>query len=286
MNLSIKFLLLAGFFYLSLPLQAITFEQEASWSEVLETARAQNKIIFVDAYATWCGPCKMMDRNVFPDEALSAFFDDNFINVKIDMESERGEPFAADYKVDAYPSLFFIAPDGSLLNKKVGLTEAPDLLVLGQFIKDPSSSPLGQLQERFDAGERDTAFLRELVMESQKYGDAHPEATPLLLLATAPEKVATEVELFVLLYRFPFLPDSALGTYFSDNFETLLGEYEGYVYEKLGDVIIAHLEEGLEKDEVDAYFKSARNYIEKTVKNEEFKEALLKGVEEVRQSLN
>jgi thiol-disulfide isomerase/thioredoxin len=269
----------------AMPLHAITFEESATWPEVLKMARAQNKIIFVDAYATWCGPCKMMDRNVFPDEALSAFFDENFINVKIDMESERGTPFGADYEVDAYPSLFFIGPDGSLLKKKVGLTEAPELLSLGQFIVDPAASPVGQLQIRFDAGERDTALLKSLAMESIKLGTPHQEATRLLLLATDPALVAAEVDYFVMLYNAEFLPGSELGVYFSDHFDLLLATYDRYMYEKLSNVIIAHLSEGLEKDDIAPYFESAREYITKTVQDEEIRTALLEGVEEVRKSL-
>ena len=271
--------------YAVLPLQAITFEEKASWSAMLEMAREQNKIVFVDAYATWCGPCKMMDRNVFPDEALSAYFDEHFINVKIDMESERGEPFGADYEVDAYPTLFFIGPDGTVLKKQVGMTEAPDLLAIGKYIVDPTSSPVGALQKRFEDGERDTALLKSLAIESFKLGSLHEEAARLLILATDPAVVSTEVDYFILLYNMEFLPDSELGVYFSDHFEALLGTFDRYVYEKLSDVIIAHLTEGVEKEQTDTYFKSARAYVEKTVTDQEVKEALLKGIDEVRNSL-
>jgi len=269
----------------SLPLQAITFEQESSWPELLAQASAANKILFVDAYATWCGPCKMMDRDVFPDEALSAYFDEHFINVKIDMESQRGLPFAADYEVDAYPSLFFIAPDGSVLRKNVGAIDVEQLMRVGQYVKDPSSSVLATLQTRFDAGERDTSFLRELVTESMDLGDLHMAAAELLLQAVGPERVATEIDDFVVLYHLPFALESPMGQWFSANFQTLMGTFDEYVYEKLSDVIIAHIKEGVEQEDTDAYIDSALVYVEKTVVDEEIRTGLLDGIRALRQSL-
>ena len=38
---------------------------EGSWSQVLSDAKKQNKLIFIDIYTTWCGPCKMMSANTF-----------------------------------------------------------------------------------------------------------------------------------------------------------------------------------------------------------------------------
>ena len=53
---------------------------EGSWEEVLRQAAEQNKLIFVDVYTDWCGPCKMMSRNVFPASEVGAFFNEHFIN--------------------------------------------------------------------------------------------------------------------------------------------------------------------------------------------------------------
>lgn len=66
----------------------ISFEH-SSWEDILKKAKEENKLIFIDAYTTWCGPCKMMARNVFTDAEVGTFFNQNFINVKLDMEKER-----------------------------------------------------------------------------------------------------------------------------------------------------------------------------------------------------
>ena len=58
---------------------------ESNWALAKAEAKKQNKLIFLDAYTTWCGPCKMLKRNTFPDKAAGEFFNKNFINVALDM---------------------------------------------------------------------------------------------------------------------------------------------------------------------------------------------------------
>ena len=78
----------------------IQFESSA-WTEVLAKAGTQKKLVFVDAYTTWCGPCKLMARTVFVDPEVAGFFNDHFINAKIDMEHGEGPELAKKYQVNA-----------------------------------------------------------------------------------------------------------------------------------------------------------------------------------------
>ena len=68
---------------------SITFF-DGSWSEALTKARTESKLIFVDAYTSWCGPCKLMSNKVFTDKKVGKFYNDNFINVKLDVEKGEG----------------------------------------------------------------------------------------------------------------------------------------------------------------------------------------------------
>ena len=81
---------------------------DGTWEQALEKAREEEKPIFVDAYTTWCGPCKMMTQRTFPDPQVGDLFNANFISVKIDMEQEAGLAFQRQYPVRAYPTLLFI----------------------------------------------------------------------------------------------------------------------------------------------------------------------------------
>jgi len=75
--------------------QGIQFES-GSWADVLKKAKSQNKLIFVDAFTTWCGPCKKMTQNIFPDKNVGDFYNKNFINAKFDMEAGDGISMAAE----------------------------------------------------------------------------------------------------------------------------------------------------------------------------------------------
>src|ERR1700748_2934618 len=78
---------------------------EDAWNEALKQAAAQHKYIFVDAYATWCGPCKMLRATTFKDAKVSAFFNQNFVNISIDMEKGMGPQLAQQWRLEAYPTL-------------------------------------------------------------------------------------------------------------------------------------------------------------------------------------
>lgn len=105
-----------------------------SWEDAIEQATKQEKIIFVDAYTTWCGPCKRMSANVFTREEAGDFYNQNFINLKIDMEKPDGRKFGSKYPVSAYPTLFFLDPKGKVLKKVVGGQQLEGLLRLGDAI--------------------------------------------------------------------------------------------------------------------------------------------------------
>ncbi|MCP9236981.1 thioredoxin family protein [Lewinella sp. JB7] len=107
--------------------QGIDFFQ-GNWSEALARAEAEDKLIFVDAYAEWCGPCKLMTANVFPDPEVGAYFNANFINVKFDMEKPESEEFREVHYAKAFPTLLFIDAKNEVVHRLVGARQSPQLL--------------------------------------------------------------------------------------------------------------------------------------------------------------
>jgi len=111
----------------------IKFEEKTSWKEIIKKAKAEKKLIFMDAYTTWCGPCKMLQARVFPDKQLGEFFNQNFVNAAIDMESDEGMRLSSIYEVKGYPTLFFIDPNnGKVVKSILGYTEIEQLLSTGK----------------------------------------------------------------------------------------------------------------------------------------------------------
>ncbi|MDO3644240.1 thioredoxin family protein [Mucilaginibacter sp. L3T2-6] len=105
---------------------------EDSWDEALKQAAKQNKYIFVDAYATWCGPCKMLKARTFTDTKAAAFYNANFVNVAIDMEKGRGPELAQKWQLRAYPTLIIFDPKGKPVLGTVGFINASELIRFGR----------------------------------------------------------------------------------------------------------------------------------------------------------
>lgn len=106
---------------------------EEDWTKALAKAKKEKKLIFLDAYTTWCGPCKMLKRNTFPDKAVGEFFNKNFVNVELDMEKGEGLAVAAKFGVNAYPTLLFADAEGNMVTFTQGYMEAKQLLEFGNY---------------------------------------------------------------------------------------------------------------------------------------------------------
>ncbi len=104
---------------------------EGTWEEALHKSESEGLPIFLDAYASWCGPCKYMASNVFTKERAGEYFNSHFINMQIDMEKGIGPELARKYHVRAYPTLLFISADGEIIQSAVGAMDVNELLKLG-----------------------------------------------------------------------------------------------------------------------------------------------------------
>lgn len=78
--------------------------RELSFSEALKVAKAENKLLFVDCFTTWCGPCRKLSNVVFKDSLVADYFNSHFVNLKMDME--KGEGIEIKKKYDARLSYF------------------------------------------------------------------------------------------------------------------------------------------------------------------------------------
>ena len=141
--------------------QEIKF-QDANFQTLLANAKKDNKLIFVDAYASWCGPCKLMAKNVFTKPAVADFYNTNFINAKIDMEKGEGVALAKKYDVKAYPTYLFINGDGEVIYRGTGYYQENDFINIGKESMDPTKQ-LSVLKKRFESGEKNPEFLKSYI---------------------------------------------------------------------------------------------------------------------------
>ena len=231
---------------------------EGKWKDILSEAKKENKLIFMDAYTTWCGPCKMMASKIFPKEEVGAFFNDKFVNVQIDMEKGEGIELARAFGVMAYPTLLFVDGNGQLVHRAVGYHSVPQFLELGMTAVDPTKQ-LITMEKRYQNGERDPAFLYQLAMA--KFGAYDGSHTPIAEAYLETQKDWSTPENRKLIFMMVGDTDSKMFDYliehrsdFEAQFGTdqVTGRLQDLIYQKLYD---APGNSSLEQ--IDALFKKA-----------------------------
>ena len=113
-------ILIAAFSHLEA--QEVRF-QNLPFSEVLELAKEQNKMIFVDCYTSWCGPCRFMTDSIFTTKRCGDYFNEHFISVKYDMEKPEADGFKERYTASSFPTFYFLSPQGEVIHRMVGASQ-------------------------------------------------------------------------------------------------------------------------------------------------------------------
>ena len=92
--------------------QGVDFKS-LTMKEAQAVAEKEKKMIFIDFYTTWCGPCKMMSSEVFTQDQVGEYFNRTFVNLKVDAEKGEGVELAKKYQVKAYPTFVVLRADGT-----------------------------------------------------------------------------------------------------------------------------------------------------------------------------
>ena len=162
-------------------------------TELKAEAKKQNKLIFIDCFTTWCGPCNMMARDIFPRLDVGDFYNQHFVCYKLDMEKGEGLSFAKDYNVHSYPTFLYIDANGEQVHRTLGSREAGDFLKDGENASSPDNN-LRALTARFKKGDRDTAMLKKLIRTSLEADLGLSEEAVTAYWAAIPEEKIVEKE--------------------------------------------------------------------------------------------
>ena len=162
------------FFFLLLIIQFSTNAQGIQWQtgnfeSILNKAKAQKKLIYVDIYTTWCTPCKQMDAEVFTNANVGKIFNDNFINYKIDGEKGEGKDLVEYFELESYPTSMFIDGDWNVIQKLEGFRPVERLLESAEKMKERGkiNGSDDELEKAYMKGRRDALFLLEYIKVRQ-----------------------------------------------------------------------------------------------------------------------
>lgn len=138
--------------------KGIAFEKEGTlFRQAVEKALSTGKLIFLDCYTSWCGPCKMMANTVFPQETVGNFMNPRYVCIKIDMEKGEGPELAKKLQISAYPTFIIFNSAGQEIGRFLGGCKAEDFI--GKVKKASEDNASAEMDKRFADGERDEAFL-------------------------------------------------------------------------------------------------------------------------------
>ncbi|HJA15496.1 MAG TPA: thioredoxin family protein [Candidatus Butyricimonas faecavium] len=152
--------------------QGIEFQKE-SYTEVLKMAKKQNKLVFIDVYTSWCGPCKHMANTIFPQAKVGEYYNSHFLNLQLDAEkSEDGKMVAKTFGVSAYPTFLFVNGDGELVYRFLGGRAVDMFIKEGEKAVDAFAAlpELKKYMKKYEEGNRDKDFLNQYFILKDRSG--------------------------------------------------------------------------------------------------------------------
>ncbi len=141
-----------------------------TFEEAKATAKSTGKIIFIDCYTSWCGPCKLLQKNTFPDAKLGEYFNESIVSFKVDCEKDAGIDICRSYSVTAYPTLLFVDSDGRIIRKALGYRTPEGLMEEAKHALGNNDRVLDDLKKKYIAGDRSPGLLYDYAINLQKAG--------------------------------------------------------------------------------------------------------------------
>lgn len=142
--------------------QGIRFEK-GTFDQALAKAKAEGKMVFIDCYAVWCGPCKWMANNVFTEPEVGAYFDKYFVAMKLDVERGEGPAIKTRYAIEGLPGYLFMDSDGNVVYRGSGSMPKEKFMALLEEARVAAADPnsVGRMAARYAMEKNNEQFLKE-----------------------------------------------------------------------------------------------------------------------------
>jgi thiol-disulfide isomerase/thioredoxin len=148
----------------SLNAQEIDFKK-GSFKQVIKEAQKQNKNIFIDFTATWCGPCKMLESKVFSLREVGEKYNSEFICYKVMSDDKEFKALSKEFDVISFPTLLYITPNKKVLYRQNGFVEADRFLRMADLANGKALS-FKELYKKYKNTPNNLELQQELLLES------------------------------------------------------------------------------------------------------------------------
>lgn len=199
----------------------IRFES-GTWKAITKKARNENKLIFIDCYTAWCGPCKRLSAEIFPLKQVGSVFNENFINYKVDMEKGEGVTLQKKFHVGAFPTLLWVNAEGEVVHRALGFMKADVLLKEAQKALT-GGNYLSQLEDRYIRNSDNPEVTREYLNSLVKTADVRAKAIAEKYFTMIPKEQYLDHDVFEIIASYLQTPFSPVVQYIFEN-RTLFDE--------------------------------------------------------------
>ena len=126
----------------------------------VDRAVAEQKVVFIDFFTTWCVPCKLMDATTFKNQAVAAWLAAHTVALKVDAEaSDENAALAERFGVKSYPNYVYVAPDGKVLDRIAGRRDADEFIADSEGIL-AGENAVTRAMKALAQGEQEDPILR------------------------------------------------------------------------------------------------------------------------------
>lgn len=232
-----------------------------SWEEATAKAKKEDKILFVDAHTSWCGPCRRLKKEVFPLKEVGNFLKKNFIPLAMDLETPRGLLFSLYYEVSGYPTFLFIDPKGSIIHRTLGYRNPKQLFKDGNLAIERHRTAADELIKNWENRKKDVAYV---INYAQILKLAEKPIAPLIMEYLAEAELSeTEKTVFI------FKQLDGINSPLMD--ELLKKNHFAILNDSLGTSVVKEKIIGLFMQEIDQTFdhnnRKKRKELKKRIKN-------------------
>lgn len=161
----LKYFILACLAISALPAMAQMNFFQGSFDEALQKAKKEKKAVFVDFYTEWCGPCKLMAKEVFTLPEAGEYFNSRFVSVQLNAEAPENQAIVKKYGVNAYPWMVFMNVKGNQLRVMRGAAPVQTLIHEAKIALGEELS-FEQLYDKYKKNKKDFGTVQNLLIQA------------------------------------------------------------------------------------------------------------------------